>query len=163
MAKRDHLPLFGVGPLYVLCVVLLTVAAVLMRNMSFLASGKIASLRVPMLVLGIILIVLGVCLWILAAIVSKIDANIVKNHLVTSGAYSWVRNPIYSAFMIISTGIVLILGNLWFLVVPVLDWVFMTVLMKRTEEKWLLKQYGKDYEEYCSRVNRCWPWFPGKR
>ena len=76
MAKRDHLPLFGVGPLYVLCVVLLTVAAVLMRNMSFLASGKIASLRVPMLVLGIILIVLGAFLWVMAAIVSKIDANI---------------------------------------------------------------------------------------
>lgn len=163
MAKRDHLPLFGVGPLYVLCVVLLTVASVLMRNMSFLASGKIASLRVPMLVLGIILIVLGAFLWVMAAIVSKIDANIVKNQLVTSGAYAWVRNPIYSAFMIISTGVVLICGNLWLLVVPVLDWIFMTVLMKRTEEKWLLKQYGKDYEEYCSRVNRCWPWFPGKR
>ena len=162
MAKRDHLPLFGVGPLYVLCVVLLTVAAVLMRNMSFLASGKVGSFKVPMLVLGIILIVLGAFLWVMAAIVSKIDANIVKNQLVTSGAYSWVRNPIYSAFMIISTGIVLILGNLWFLVVPVLDWVFMTVLMKFTEEKWLLKQYGKDYEEYCSRVYRCWPWFPGK-
>ncbi len=75
----------------------------------------------------------------LAVIVSNIDANIEKNHLVTTGVYAWVRNPIYSAFMIISTGIVLILGNLWFLVVPVLDWVIMTVLMKRTEEKWLLK------------------------
>lgn len=163
MAKRDHLPLFGVGPLYVLCVVLLTVAAVLMRNMSFLASGKVGYFKVPMLVLGIIFIVLGVFIWILAVIVSKIDANIVKNQLVTSGVYAWVRNPIYSAFMIISTGVVLILGNLWFLFVPALDWIFMTVLMKFTEEKWLLKQYGKDYEEYCSRVNRCWPWFPGKR
>ena len=163
MAKKNHLPLYGVGPLYVCGVVLFTVAAVLMRNLSFLTSGKVSPLQVPMLVLGIIFIVLGVFIWILAVIVSKIDANIVKNQLVTTGVYAWVRNPIYSAFMIISTGVVLICGNLWLLVVPVLDWIFMTVLMKRTEEKWLLKQYGKDYEEYCSRVNRCWPWFPGKR
>ena len=162
MAKKDHLPLYGVGPFYVYCVVLLTVAAVLMRNLSFLSSGRVDPLRVPLLVLGIIFIVLGVVLWVMAVFGAKIDANIVKNQLVTTGVYAWVRNPIYSAFMIISTGVVLILGNLWFFVVPVLEWVFMTVLMRNTEEKWLLKQYGKDYEEYCSRVNRCWPWIPKK-
>ncbi len=162
MAKKDHLPLYGVGPLYALIVVVLTVAAVLIRNLSFLSSGKVDTLLVPLLVLGIIFIVLGVVLWVMAVIGSKIDANIVKNQLVTTGIYAWVRNPIYSAFMLISTGVVLTLGNLWLLVVPAIDWLFMAVLMRNTEEKWLLKQYGKDYEDYCSKVNRCWPWFPKK-
>ena len=36
----------------------------------------------------------------------------------------------------------------------------MTILMKATEEKWLRELYGKEYEDYCKRVNRCWPWFP---
>lgn len=35
----------------------------------------------------------------------------------------------------------------------------MTVLMKGTEEKWLLKLYGTEYSNYCKRVNRCIPWF----
>lgn len=38
----------------------------------------------------------------------------------------------------------------------------MTVLMKHTEEKWLKNLYGKEYEEYCKRVNRCIPWFKKK-
>ncbi len=160
MAEKDHLPLFGVGPFYVYGVVLLTVVAFFLRKLPFLASGKVSSLRIPMLVLGIILIIIGVCLWVMAVIVSKIDANIVKNQLVTSGVYAWVRNPIYSAFMLIATGVLLILGNLWFLFLPFVFWLSMTVLMRGTEEKWLLKQYGKEYEDYCSRVNRCWPWFP---
>ena len=39
-------------------------------------------------------------------------------------------------------------------------WIFMTVLMKYTEEKWLKNLYGREYEEYCRRVNRCIPWIP---
>ena len=34
-------------------------------------------------------------------------------------------------------------------------WIFMTVLMKCTEEKWLKNLYGR---EYCRRVKRCIPW-----
>jgi protein-S-isoprenylcysteine O-methyltransferase Ste14 len=33
----------------------------------------------------------------------------------------------------------------------------MTVVLKNTEEKWLLDLYGKEYEEYKKRVNRCIP------
>ncbi|MBQ8996005.1 MAG: isoprenylcysteine carboxylmethyltransferase family protein, partial [Oscillospiraceae bacterium] len=78
------------------------------------------------------------------------------------GAYAWVRNPIYSAFMILCTGVILILGNLYFLILPLIFWIFMTILMKHTEEVWLKDLYGKEYEDYCKRVNRCWPWLPGK-
>ena len=31
-----------------------------------------------------------------------------------------------------------------------------------TEEKWLRDLYGKQYEDYCNRVNRCIPWFRNK-
>lgn len=32
--------------------------------------------------------------------------------------------------------------------------------MKHTEEKWLAALYGREYADYCKRVNRCIPWFP---
>ena len=35
-------------------------------------------------------------------------------------------------------------------------------MMKRTEEKWLHDLYGAEYDTYCKRVNRTWPWFPRK-
>lgn len=82
------------------------------------------------------------------------------NELVTTGVYSVVRHPIYSAFAFVLTGVLLIYSNLYLLLLPFMYWAFLTALMKATEEKWLVDQFGKEYEDYCRRVNRCIPWFP---
>lgn len=79
---------------------------------------------------------------------------------VTAGVYSLVRNPIYSAFLFFCTGALFISGNIFFYPLFFFYWLFMVVLMKCTEEKWLKNLYGREYEEYCRRVNRCIPWFP---
>lgn len=161
--NQDHLPIYGVGPIYVLGIAALTAAAFFCRNLPALAGGKLDGARVPLTIIGIILIALGIFIWIQGAVVSKLDDHIEQNQLVTTGIYAWVRNPIYSAFMIICTGVILIIGNAWFFILPVIYWLFMTILMKNTEEKWLLKTYGKEYEDYCKRVNRCIPWPPSQK
>ena len=52
----------------------------------------------------------------------------------------------------------------WLLVPMILvDWLIMTIVLKNTEEKWLLDLYGKEYAKYKKQVNRCIPWIPGKR
>lgn len=107
MKKKEHLPLFGVGPIYVYTIALFTIIAFLCRNMPVFEAGKLTFVRIPLLILGAILIALGIIIWVMAVIVSKVDDNIKKNHLVTTGIYAWVRNPIYSAFMIANTGIIL--------------------------------------------------------
>lgn len=150
------------GPIYVYGIAALTLAAVLTRNARSFASGKLEAGNVPLLFLGITLILAGIALWVYAVSISKIDDGIKANRLVTTGAYALVRNPIYSAVMLACTGVVLILSNAWFFVLPFVYWLFMTVLMKATEEKWLRDLYGKEYEDYCKRVNRCWPWFPAR-
>jgi len=157
--EKEHLPFYGPGPFYGAVVIGLTVLAVICRNVSFLRSGKIEMLHLPMLILGVLLIIAGAALWIYAVPISKIDDGIRDNRLVTNGAYALVRNPIYSAIMIACTGVLLTTGNLWFMILPVLFWTFMTFLMKATEEKWLKDLYGREYEDYCRKVNRCWPWF----
>lgn len=158
MKKSDHLPIYGVGPLYVAVIAALTLAAFLLRNLPVLSSGQVKGMRALFLVLGVLLILSGIALWIYAVLISKIDDSIKENRLVATGAYALVRNPIYSAAMIACTGVILIIGNAWFLPLPLLYWLFMTVLMKATEEKWLKNLYGQEYEDYCRRVNRCWPW-----
>lgn len=163
MKKNEHLPIFGIGPMYVVSILLPTLVAVLLRNNHIFESGRLIIMRIPLIVIGVLFIILSVFIWIQAVIVSKLDENIKKNHLVTSGVYAWVRNPIYSAFMILCTGLLLIAGNAWAFVLPFIYWGVLTVLLKYTEEKWLLNKFGNEYVEYCSEVNRCLPWIPKKK
>ena len=157
------MPIYGVGPLYVYGIAAMTLASVWMRNMSIFESGRLDGLHAPLLIPGIVFIAAGIALWVYAVPISKIDDGIKENRLVTSGAYALVRNPIYSAAMAACTGVIIIVGNAWFFILPLVYWLFMTLLMKATEEKWLRNLYGKEYEDYCRRVNRCWPWFPKER
>ena len=115
-----------------------------------------------MILLGTLSIILGIALWIKAVVYQKMVKAIKNNKLLTTGVYSIVRNPIYSAFYFVFTGCLLIEANLWLLIFPILFWQYMTVLLKLTEEKWLIDTFGEEYIKYCSRVNRVFPWFPKK-
>lgn len=154
--------MLGVGPIYVCSITLLTLAAVLTRKLAVFSSGELEKIHIPLAILGICLMAFGVFMWIQAVVVSKVDDHIKKNYLATTGIYAWVRHPIYAAFMILCTGVLLLVGNAWFFILPFVYWLFMTVLMKHTEEKWLKRLYGQEYEAYCERVNRCWPRPPRK-
>lgn len=154
----QKLPMFGIGPVYGAIVIALTVAAGFCRKLPWLASGQLTALRIPLTVLGILLIALGIFMWVHANFISRIDDGINSCRLVTTGIYAWVRNPIYSAIMIACTGVILIFGNAWLLILPPIFWLLMTVLLKATEEKLLRRVFGQEYEDYCKRVNRCIPW-----
>jgi len=160
--KEGHLPLIGVGPYYGVVIFIMSLLAVIFRNTPILSSGKIPWLKVPFLIIGGILIILGIYIWILAVFVAKLEKNIKENQLATTGIYAWVRNPIYTALMFACTGIVIGAGNVYFFFLPFFYWFYMTILMINTEEKWLRDLYGHEYEEYCKKVNRCIP-FPPKR
>ena len=159
MNQRKHLPLYGVGPIYVISIIVLSIAGIFISEKGYINSGRIDGLRVLFLTLGIIMIAFGISIWIAAAIKAKIDDNIKNNYLVTTGIYANVRNPLYSAFMIVCTGAIFCENNLWLLILPIIYWISMTLLMKSTEEKWLKDLYGDGYIEYCRNVNRCIPWF----
>lgn len=116
-----------------------------------------------MKLIGIVLILVGIILWIKSVIFQKISEEIKSGHLVTCGIYSIVRNPIYSAFTFIFTGILLIASNLYLLIIPFIFWLYLTILLKFTEEKWLKEKFGEEYILYCKRVNRVIPWFRKKR
>ena len=74
------------------------------------------------------------------------------------GIYSYVRNPMYSGWWILLSGIILMWHNWVMLILPVIDWVIMTIALMYTEEKWLLDLYGDGYADYKKRVNRFIPW-----
>ena len=79
----------------------------------------IKELKIPFVILGILFILYGFLLWYAANFKTKIDKHIENNKLATKGAYSIVRNPIYSAFLIIDIGLILIENNLILFIIPV--------------------------------------------
>ena len=160
--EKEQMSMYGIGPVYVCTIIILTVAAVCLRDKSLFSSGRLLLLRFPVFVIGVIMICMFFFMWIHAVLISKVDDGIKENRLVTTGIYACVRNPIYSAFLFLCTGILLIIGNAYFMILPLFYWALMTVLLKHTEERWLLERFGKEYEDYCSRVNRCIPWIPDK-
>ena len=156
--KKDHLPILGVGPLYVITIVLITIISIIFSATRFIPVITFTNMRWIFILIGILCFAIGITLWLRAVIIDKLDTHIIKNELVTTGVYAYVRNPVYSAFMFVCTGVLLIYGNLVLLLLPIIYWGFMTVLMKSTEEKWLEDLYGKEYVQYRQRVNRCIPW-----
>lgn len=149
----------GVGPFYVISIFILTIGAIYIGRFNCFLIGVLPIMKLPLLIVGIIFIVLGIILWVQAAIISQINKKVDENKLITTGVYAWVRNPIYSAFTIIFTGILCLQNNLLLLVVPFIYWLFLSRIVRK-EEVFLKKKFGEEYALYKSKVNRCIPWFP---
>ncbi len=160
MRKTNHLPLYGVGPVIVWGQFIFTVIAILLTGIFDFKFPTIDIINILFKVIGILLISYGLYLDISAKLKSKIFESVAENKLITDGVYSIVRNPVYSGALLACTGVVFIANNLILLIVPAICWLYMTLFLINTEEKWLKELYGQEYISYCKRVNRCIPWFP---
>ena len=156
------MPAFGVGPIYVFTCLILTIVALCLHFKGYLYQGEVNKGKIIFIIDGILLIIFGIYLWLQAVIVEKINKKVKEKKLITSGVYSFVRNPVYSAFIFIFTGTLLLRTNYFLLILPFIFWAFLTILMKNTEEKWLKNEFGKEYEIYLKEVNRVIPWIRRK-
>ena len=156
--EGQKLPLFGIGPYLITGMGAITLAFMILSK-SILSSGLLGGMWIFIFgSAGGVLMVLGAVIWFIGAVKSDMDDSITRNRLKTDGIYAWVRNPMYSGWWILITGVGMMCHNLWLLAVPVINWALMTVVLINTEEKWLQDLYGKEYEDYKKRVNRCIPW-----
>ena len=80
-----------------------------------------------------------------------------SSSLVTSGFYSYSRNPMYVGMLICLTGVALILRSLTPLVVLPLFVVVVTVMQIIPEEKVLSRIFSDEFEYYKQQVPR-WLW-----
>ena len=105
--RERQLPIFGVGPVYVITCLIFTICGLLLDYYGLLESGEVPKAKILLSVIGAILMIYGIALWIKAVLFQRIRDEIKAGHLVTDGVYSIVRNPIYSAFSFIFTGFLL--------------------------------------------------------
>jgi protein-S-isoprenylcysteine O-methyltransferase Ste14 len=78
-------------------------------------------------------------------------------HLVVSGIYRYVRNPMYVAVAALIFGQGLLFGSVRVLEYGVAVWAAFFVFVVAYEEPTLRKSFGAEYEEYCANVPR---WIP---
>jgi protein-S-isoprenylcysteine O-methyltransferase Ste14 len=77
-----------------------------------------------------------------------------SEHLVTSGAFSFTRNPIYFANTLLMIAIGLITANVWFLALALIAAFATQKLAIVPEEKHLQARFGKKYIDYAKKVRR---------
>lgn len=162
MKKNNSLPIFGVGPIYVLSCLSLTILGLILNHLGYLEIGKVDKAKTLFVIIGFILIILGLYLWVKAVLIQKINARVKDEILITNGVYGIVRNPVYTDLYAFLQEFSYLQKNYLLLVLPIIFWIFLTILMKKSEEKWLRAKFGKEYDLYCKRVNRIIPWFPKK-
>lgn len=88
-------------------------------------------------------------------------------HLVVSGFYRYVRNPMYVGVILIILGNALIVGNVAVFAYAALIALAFALFVLGYEEPVLKRQFGAEYGEFCKNVPR-WlprltPWTGAKR
>ena len=158
--EGQKLPMFGIGPYLISGIGLVTLVGILL-SVYFFRFGMLGGAWTWVFrIAGIVLILAGVAVWYIGALRSNMDESIMDNKLQTGGIYAWVRNPMYSGWWILITGISLMWHNFMVLPFVFINWIILTVVLIYSEEKWLLNLYGQDYLDYKKRVNRLIPWIP---
>lgn len=78
-------------------------------------------------------------------------------HLVVTGLYRYVRNPMYVSVLLLIFGQGLLFGNVRVLAYGVIIWLAFFVLVVLYEEPILRRKFGNQYTEYTANVRR---WIP---
>lgn len=78
-------------------------------------------------------------------------------HLVVSGWYRHVRNPMYVAVTALILGQAMLFSDVRLLAYGAFIWLAFHVFVTQYEEPTLRLTFGEDYEVYCCAVGRWWP------
>lgn len=79
--------------------------------------------------------------------------------LVTTGPYSYVRNPLYLGNFLLSIGVTLFTNIYWLIPVLILGYFIQYIPIIVVEETYLLESCGQVYVEYQEEVSRFLPSF----
>ena len=138
--------------------VYLFVAIVAMVVLHFLFPG-IKFIVYPWNLFGLLPLAIGIIINLVADKSFKEHATTVKpleasTSLVTTGLFGITRNPMYLGFVLILSGIAILLGSLTPYVVVLVFVIFIDTVFIKYEEKKLEETFGQAWLEYRKKVRR---------
>jgi len=123
------------------------------RNMSVFV--PVVNFSIPLLHLLISAPFLVAGLWLAIKGVKEITLKVAETHkaetIVTTGSYSVVRHPQYLGGLLAHVGISFLL-SVWYSLIFTPMMVALIYLISRKEEEELIREFGKEYEDYKKRV-----------
>jgi protein-S-isoprenylcysteine O-methyltransferase Ste14 len=113
----------------------------------------------PARVVGIGFGAAGVALLVAAVLTLRRHGTTVQPHvgataLVTTGPFSFFRNPIYLADALILFGVAEITSNIWFVIGALVFGVLVTWFAILPEERHLERRFGQAYLDYKAKTRR---------
>jgi len=124
--------------------------------------GKFRLILIP---IGIILVIVGISLVILARREfahhgQPTDPGLPTKKIVTSGVFSFSRNPLYLGGILVIVGVALTTNVLWILVMLIPSIVICHYVLILPEERYLTAKFGREYKDYAATIHR---WLGRKR
>ena len=80
-------------------------------------------------------------------------------HLVATGLYRYVRNPMYVGVAAALIGETVLFWSVDMVLYTFVVWLGFDLFIRLYEEPVLRKRHGEEYLRYCARVRRWWPRF----
>ena len=80
-------------------------------------------------------------------------------HLVVTGLYRYVRNPMYVGVLTAVFGETILLHSRSMVEYSAIVWLGFELFIRLYEEPTLRRRYGEEYTGYCQQVHRWWPRF----
>lgn len=80
-------------------------------------------------------------------------------HLVVTGLYCYVRNPMYVGVVTAVLGEVILFHSRSMAEYFAIVWLGFDLFIRLYEEPTLRRRYGEEYVSYCQQVHRWWPRF----
>lgn len=116
-------------------------------------------LRQVLLPVGIVLIIIGIGLVVLARrefahFRQPTDPGHPTTKVVKTGVFAISRNPLYLGSVLVLLGIALALNMLWALVMLLLSIILCHYVLIIPEEQYLAAKFGDEYKEYAASVHR---------
>lgn len=105
---------------------------------------------------GIILVLSGFLLRI-AARGYKEEKSCGGKNMVTDGPYGLMRNPMYFGTLLIGTGVIFVLFELWTVLIFLIIYCSIYVPQVKKEEKVMSERFGEQYRNYCKVTPKYFP------
>lgn len=80
------------------------------------------------------------------------------HELIVSGPYRVLRHPAYTGLLLALAAAGLAMGDVLSFLLTTLPAYFAVRFRIRIEEKWLRRQFGAEYDNYCNTTGMLFPW-----
>jgi len=74
--------------------------------------------------------------------------------IVTSGSYSFSRNPLYVTFLLLQIALAILINSLWILIFIIFLFIVLDFWVIEREEAYLERKFGSVYLSYKTKVRR---------